>query len=69
MSEEQPADLGGGVPLVTGLEPAALASVLAAVAGDAGLRAGMRAAGPAQAAPYTWDGAAERLWRAYRDLV
>ena len=62
-------EVGGGVPLVTGLEPAALASVLAAVAGDAGLRAGMRAAGPPQAAPYTWDGAAETLWRAYRDLV
>lgn len=62
-------EVGGGAALVSALDAAALAAALAEVAGDAGLRDRLRAAGPVRAAAYTWDGAARQLWHAYRGLL
>ncbi len=62
-------EVGGGAARVTGLAPAELAAALAEVLSDDRLRARLRAAGPVRAAAYSWDGAARRLWQAYRDLV
>ena len=62
-------EVAGGAALASGLAPAELAEALARVTGDDALRAELRAAGPQRAAAYTWDGAATRLWGAYRGLA
>jgi glycosyltransferase involved in cell wall biosynthesis len=59
-------EVGAGAARVTPLEPAALATSLAAVADDAGLRARMARAGRERAGDFTWDAAAQRLWAAVR---
>jgi glycosyltransferase involved in cell wall biosynthesis len=61
-------EVGGGAARVSALEPTALATALAEVADDEGLRARMAADGRLRAGAYTWDSAAERLWTAARGV-
>ncbi len=61
-------EVGGGAARVSALEPAALASALAEVAADAGLRARMTAAGLQRAADFSWAASAAALWSALRSL-
>jgi glycosyltransferase involved in cell wall biosynthesis len=60
-------EVSGGAALVTPLPdlPAALRRIVE----DDALRARLRAAGPARAAAFTWDGAATTLWEAYDRLA
>jgi len=62
-------EVAGGAALASGLLPATLSASLAEVVGDPALRARLRVDGPRRAACYTWDGAARRLWDAYRALA
>ncbi len=60
-------EVGGGAAAVTPLEH--LADALAALVGDEQALARLRAAGPARAAHYSWDGAARTLWEACEGLA
>jgi glycosyltransferase involved in cell wall biosynthesis len=59
-------EVAGGAALSVPLPQ--LVDGLRQVLDDEALRARLRAAGPARAAAFTWDGAAKRLWHAYADL-
>lgn len=62
-------EVGGGATLVVPREdPVALAAALAAVAVDGELRARLAMAGRTRSAAYSWDAAADKLWRIYREL-
>jgi glycosyltransferase involved in cell wall biosynthesis len=61
-------EVGGGAARVSPLQPQALATALAQVAGDEALRRRMAAAGRVRAAAYSWDSAAEQLWTAARGV-
>lgn len=50
-------------------DAAALAAVLARLAGDAALRRAMSAAGRTRAARFTWNDVADRCWALYRRLT
>jgi glycosyltransferase involved in cell wall biosynthesis len=60
-------EVAGGASLVA--DDGELAEALRRVVEDLPLRAGLIAAGKVRAASYTWDGAADALWRSYRDLT
>jgi len=60
-------EVAGGAALVA--DDAELPEALRRVVDDAPLRAGLIAAGKVRAASYTWDAAADALWRAYDDLT
>jgi glycosyltransferase involved in cell wall biosynthesis len=58
--------VGDAARLVPPDDAGALRDALAAVLGDPALAAGLRAAGPAQAAPFTWEHSIARHLDAYR---
>ena len=60
-------EVGGEAVLVA--SDGQLAGALRRVAEDADLRAQLVAAGRVRAAAYTWDGAADALWRAYDEIT
>lgn len=68
LTSDDPAlvEVAGGAALAVPLTE--LVDGLRSITGDEGLRARLRLAGPLRAASYTWDGAAEQLWRAYAGL-
>jgi glycosyltransferase involved in cell wall biosynthesis len=59
-------EVGAGAALAVPLDD--LVDGLRQITGDAALRARLRAAGPLRAAAFTWERAAQELWRAYADL-
>lgn len=59
-------EVAGGAALAVPLTD--LVDGLRQITTDDGLRARLRAAGPVRAASYSWQGAATRLWRAYRNV-
>jgi glycosyltransferase involved in cell wall biosynthesis len=59
-------EVAGGAALAVPL--AELRDGLREITTDEGLRQRLREAGPRRASSYTWEGAAETLWRAYGDL-
>lgn len=59
-------EVAGGAALSVPLPD--LVDGLRQVLEDEALRERLRAAGPARAAAFTWEGAAEQLWRAYAGL-
>ncbi|MBW8801196.1 MAG: glycosyltransferase family 4 protein [Streptomyces sp.] len=59
-------EVAGGAALAVPL--AELGEGLRRITSDESLRSRLREAGPRRAATYTWDGAAETLWRAYARL-
>jgi glycosyltransferase involved in cell wall biosynthesis len=64
------AEVGGDAVRATPIgDDAALASALAEVLGDAGLRAAMSERGRSRAATYSWEDAARSLWDLYRSLA
>ena len=64
------AEVGGGATLLVRCgQVDELAEALAAVASDPVLRADLSARGRARAGHYTWEGAAQALWRAYVALA
>jgi glycosyltransferase involved in cell wall biosynthesis len=64
------AEVGGDAVVTAAVgDPAALAAALTRALTDEGLRAGMVARGRVRAAEQTWAGAAEQLWRLYRELT
>lgn len=58
----------GAALLVDPLDEAALAGAFSALAGDAGLRAELRAKGLARAAEFTWERTARETVEAYREV-
>lgn len=62
-------EVAGGAARHTDLDPDALALALREVVEDDALRDHLVAAGRARAAAFTWEGAATRLWAAYRTLL
>lgn len=60
---------GGATALVPREDPAALAATLDRLAGDAGERGRLRAAGAVRATAYSWMRAAGRLWELYAELT
>jgi glycosyltransferase involved in cell wall biosynthesis len=64
------AEVGGDAVVTAAVgDPAALEAALTRALTDEGLRAGMVARGRVRAAEQTWAGAAEQLWRLYRELT
>jgi len=59
-------EVAGGAALAVPLGH--LVEGLRQILGDETLRARLRVDGPARAGTYTWQGAAEQLWRAYANL-
>jgi glycosyltransferase involved in cell wall biosynthesis len=59
-------EVAGGAALAVPLTE--LREGLREITTDEGLRHRLREAGPRRASSYTWEGAAETLWRAYGDL-
>ncbi len=59
----------GAAVLVDPLDEAALADAMHALGTDAGLRARLRAAGPARAARYSWERTCDLTLEAYREAV
>ncbi len=59
-------EVAGGAALAVAL--ADLVEGLRQITGDEALRSRLRAAGPERAAAFTWEGAADQLWRAFANL-
>ena len=64
-----PEVLGAGALLVLAEDTAAITDAMARVLGDATLRARLADLGRAQAARFTWEGAARQLMNAYRKAM
>jgi len=68
-SSSLPEIAGDAALLIDPLDTAAIAGGLARLAGDAALRAGLRARGLTRAAGYTWDRCAERTLAALKGEI